>query len=50
VVDAAIAAPGDAFFGLLATSDIEGRRLDRDEMLGFATLTFAGGGVTRSST
>lgn len=43
VVDAAIATPGDDFFGLLATSDIDGRSLERDEILGFANLAFAGG-------
>lgn len=43
VVDAAIADPGDDFFGLLATATFRGRRLTREEILGFANLTFAGG-------
>jgi cytochrome P450 len=42
-VDEAIAHPGDDFFGLLATAIFRGRRLTREEMLGFANLTFAGG-------
>lgn len=43
VIDAAIAAPGDDFFGILATADFRGRKLTREEMTGFANLTFAGG-------
>ena len=41
--DKATANPGTDFFGLLATATFRGRRLTRDEMLGFANLTFAGG-------
>lgn len=39
----AVRRPGDDFFGLLATAEFRGRRLTREEMLGFANLTFAGG-------
>lgn len=42
-IDEAIDSPGDDFFGLLATARFRGRRLTRDEMLGFGNLTFAGG-------
>ncbi|MDX2380879.1 MAG: cytochrome P450 [Acidimicrobiia bacterium] len=42
-VDAAIADPGDDFFGSLATARFRGRTLTRDEMLGFGNLVFAGG-------
>jgi cytochrome P450 len=42
-LDRAIAAPGQDLFGLLATAEIDGRALRRDEMLGFANLVFAGG-------
>jgi cytochrome P450 len=43
--DAALARPGegDDFFGLLARSEFRGRRLTREEIIGFANLTFAGG-------
>jgi hypothetical protein len=43
VLDEAIAQPGEDFFGLLATATFRGRPLTREEMLGFANLTFAGG-------
>ena len=35
--------PGEDFFGLLARARIDGRPLTRDERLGFASVTFAGG-------
>ena len=37
------AAPGDDFYGLLATASFQGRPLTRAERLGFANLMFAGG-------
>lgn len=43
VVDESMETPGDDFFGLLAASDVDGRPLEREEILGFANLTFAGG-------
>lgn len=42
-LDAAAAQPGDDFFSALATASFRGRPLSRDERLGFANLTFAGG-------
>lgn len=42
-VDEAVERRGKDFFGLLATATFRGRKLTRDEMLGFANLTFAGG-------
>ena len=42
--------PGDDFFSALATADFRGRRLTRDEMIGFANLAFAGGRDTVIST
>jgi cytochrome P450 len=41
--DRAAAAPGDDFFSALATATFRGRRLTREEMMGFANVTFAGG-------
>ena len=35
--------PGDDFFSVLARAEFRGRRLSREEMMGFANLTFAGG-------
>jgi cytochrome P450 len=35
--------PGDDFFSALTTAKFRGRSLTRDEMMGFANLTFAGG-------
>lgn len=43
VVDEALTAPGNDFFGTLATAEYSGRPLTRDEMLGFGNLVFAGG-------
>jgi len=43
VVDEALLAPSNDFFGQLATARFEGRPLRRDEILGFANLAFAGG-------
>lgn len=43
VVDEAIVAPGDDFFGHLVRTRIDGEALSRDEMLGFGNLVFAGG-------
>ena len=42
-LDRAAAAPGDDFYGLLATASFRGRPLTRAEQLGFANLMFAGG-------
>ncbi len=42
-LDRAEANPGDDFFSLLTQAIYRGRRLTRDEMMGFANLTFAGG-------
>jgi len=42
-LDRAAAAPADDFFSALATATFRGRPLRRDEMMGFANLTFAGG-------
>lgn len=41
--DRAEANPGGDFFSALATANYQGRRLTRDEMMGFANLAFAGG-------
>ncbi|MBY0489303.1 MAG: cytochrome P450 [Gemmatimonadaceae bacterium] len=41
--DRATAAPGDDFFSALTQATFRGRALTRDEMMGFANLTFAGG-------
>lgn len=37
------AAPGDDFFSALTRAQFQGRPLSREEMMGFANLTFAGG-------
>jgi cytochrome P450 len=42
-LDQAAVAPGDDFYGLLATATFHGRSLTRAEQLGFANLMFAGG-------
>jgi len=42
-LDRAAAAPGDDFFSALVTGRFRDRPLTRDEMVGFANLTFAGG-------
>ena len=42
-LDLAAENPGDDFFSVLTQSSIDGRPLTRDEMMGFANLTFAGG-------
>lgn len=42
-VDAALVDPGDDYFSVLARGRIGGRPLTRDEMLGLANLTLAGG-------
>ncbi len=42
--------PADDFFSALAQADFRGRRLTRDEMMGFANLAFAGGRDTVIST
>jgi cytochrome P450 len=42
-LDRAAAAPGEDFFSALATATFRGRPLTREEMAGFANLTFAGG-------
>lgn len=41
--DQAQAAPGDDFFSALTRAQFRGRPLSREEMMGFANLTFAGG-------
>lgn len=41
--DEAESAPSDGFFHTLAHAEFRGRRLTREELLGFANLTFAGG-------
>ncbi|MEM7600288.1 MAG: cytochrome P450, partial [Verrucomicrobiota bacterium] len=35
--------PGDDFFSALAHAEFQGRKLTREEMMGFGNLTFAGG-------
>jgi cytochrome P450 len=42
-LDQAQANPGDDFFSALTKATFQGRPLTRDEMTGFANLTFAGG-------
>jgi cytochrome P450 len=41
--DRAEANPGEDFFSALTNATYRGRRLSREEMMGFANLTFAGG-------
>ncbi len=41
--DRAEACPGDDFFSALTQAVFRGRKLSRDEMMGFANLAFAGG-------
>ncbi len=41
--DEAAAQPGDDFFSALVQAEFRGRRLTREECLGFANLAFAGG-------
>jgi cytochrome P450 len=41
--DRAVANPGEDFFSLLTRAEFRGRPLTREEMMGFANLTFAGG-------
>ncbi len=41
--DRAVAEPGPDFFSALAHAEFRGRRLTREEMMGFANLAFAGG-------
>ncbi len=42
-LDRAVAEPGDDFFTALTVATFRGRPLTREEMVGFANLTFAGG-------
>jgi len=42
-LDRAAANPGNDFFSALTQASFQGRPLARDEMMGFANLTFAGG-------
>jgi cytochrome P450 len=42
-LDRASASPGNDFFSALTQAEFQGRKLTRDEMAGFANLTFAGG-------
>lgn len=41
--DRAEAEPGEDFFSLLTRASFRGRRLTRDEMMGYANIVFAGG-------
>jgi cytochrome P450 len=41
--DRAAANPGDDFFSALSQAEYRGRKLTREEMMGFANLAFAGG-------
>lgn len=41
--DRAEAAPGEDFFSALVQAEFRGRRLSREEVMGFANLAFAGG-------
>jgi cytochrome P450 len=41
--DRAMANPGEDFFGALVRAEFRGRPLDRQELMGFANLAFAGG-------
>ena len=41
--DRALESPGDDFYSALIKATYQGRPLTRDEMMGFANLTFAGG-------
>ena len=41
--DRAEAGPGDDFFSALVKAEFHGRKLTREEMMGFANLAFAGG-------
>jgi len=41
--DAAEADPGDDFFSALTQAEFRGRKLTRDQCMGFANLAFAGG-------
>lgn len=42
-LDRAAESPGTDFFSALTQAEFQGRKLTRDEMAGFANLTFAGG-------
>jgi len=42
-IDQAVANPGEDFFSALTKATFRGRPLTREEMMGFANLTFAGG-------
>lgn len=42
-LDRAEKSPGEDFFSALTQAEYQGRKLTRDEMAGFANLTFAGG-------
>jgi cytochrome P450 len=42
-LDRAEKSPGEDFFSALTRAEYQGRKLTRDEMAGFANLTFAGG-------
>ena len=41
--DRAVENPGDDFFSTLTKAEFRGRKLTREEMMGFGNLTFAGG-------
>lgn len=42
-LDRAEANPGDDFFSMLTQAEFRGRKLTREEMMGFANIAFAGG-------
>ena len=42
-LDRAMESPGEDFFSALTQANFRGRQLTREEMMGFANLTFAGG-------
>ena len=43
LLDRAAASPGDDFFSALNQAEFHGRKLTREEMLGFCSIVFAGG-------
>jgi cytochrome P450 len=42
-IDRAMQDPGDDFFSMLTQAEFQGRKLTRDEILGYSNLVFAGG-------
>lgn len=43
LLDRAAASPGDDFFSILTRAELGGRKLTREEMLGYCSIMFAGG-------